>query len=229
MGNSSSSHEPVRWPGKLYHRRLRDTDHAKTPNPPDTASPANFANAATWQVVRDTQFYMSGIVGSEPVARDEAVAVLWQQQRPRLVRLAVGLTGDRDAAEEIVQEAFASLLGRWRFLRDVSAAKAYLHQAVVNQGRARWRARRRSQVAAAVLPGRREQSADPDLDSQLDMLTALRRLPWGKRTCVLLRYYADLSEAETAAVLGVSVGTVKSQTAKGLRQQATVIEGQGAR
>jgi DNA-directed RNA polymerase specialized sigma24 family protein len=77
---------------------------------------------------------MSGIVGSEPVARDEAVAVLWQQQRSRLVRLAVGLTGDPDAAEEIVQEAFASLLGR-----------------------------RRNQVAAAVLPGRREQSADPDL------------------------------------------------------------------
>jgi RNA polymerase sigma-70 factor (sigma-E family) len=185
--------------------------------------------AATWPVLRDTQFYMSGIVGSEPVARDEAVAVLWLQQRARLVRLAVGLTGDRDVAEEIVQEAFASLLGRWRFLRDVSAAQAYLHRAVLNQARARWRARRRSQVAAAVLPGRREQSADPDLDSQLDMLTALRRLPWGKRACLLLRYYTDLSEAETAAVLGVSVGTVKSQTAKGLRQLATVIEGQGAR
>jgi DNA-directed RNA polymerase specialized sigma24 family protein len=100
--------------------------------------------AATCPVVRDTQFYMSGIVGSEPVARDEAVAVLWQQQRPRLVRLAVGLTSDRDAAEEIVQEAFASLLGRWRFLRDVSAAQAYLQRAVVNQARAPWRARRRS-------------------------------------------------------------------------------------
>jgi Sigma-70 region 2 len=137
--------------------------------------------AATWHAVRDTQFYMNGIVGSETVARDEAIAVLWQQQRSRLVRLAVGLTGDRDAAEEIVQEAFATLLGRWRFLRDVSAAQAYLHRAVVNQAQARWRARRRSQVASEVLPGRREQSADPDLDSQLDMLTALGRLPWGKR------------------------------------------------
>jgi RNA polymerase sigma-70 factor (sigma-E family) len=172
---------------------------------------------------------MSGIVGSEPVARDEAVAVLWQQQRSRLVRLAVGLTDDRDVAEEIVQEAFAALLGRWRFLRDASAAQAYLHQAVVNQARARWRARRRSQMVTALLPFRQEQSADPDLDSQMDMLTALGRLPWGKRACVLLRYYADLSEAETAAVLGVSVGTVKSQTAKGLRQLASVIEGQGVR
>jgi RNA polymerase sigma-70 factor (sigma-E family) len=185
--------------------------------------------AATRQVVRDTQLYMSGTVGSEPVARDEAIAVLWQQQRPQLVRLAAGLTGDRDAAEEIVQEAFAALLGRWRFLRDVSAAQAYLHRVVVNQARARWRARRRSQVVAAVLPGRQEQSDIPDVDSQLDMLTALGRLPWGKRACVLLRYYADLSEAETAAVLGVSVGTVKSQTSKGLRQLAAVIDGQGKR
>jgi RNA polymerase sigma-70 factor (sigma-E family) len=179
--------------------------------------------------VGDTQLYMSDIVGSEPVARDEAVAVLWQQQRSRLVRLAVGLTGDRDAAEEIVQEAFAALLGRWRFLRDVSAAQAYLHRAVVNQARARWRAQRRSQALAALLPGRREQSDGPDLDSQLDMLIALGRLPWGKRACVLLRYYTDLSEAETAAVLGVSVGTVKSQTSKGLRQLAAVIQEQGAR
>jgi RNA polymerase sigma-70 factor (sigma-E family) len=179
--------------------------------------------------VGDTQLYMSSIVGSEPVARDEAVAVLWQQQRSRLVRLAVGLTGDRDAAEEIVQEAFAALLSRWRFLRDVSAAQAYLHRAVVNQAQARWRAQRRSQALAALLPGRREQSDGPDLDSQLDMLIALGRLPWGKRACVLLRYYTDLSEAETAAVLGVSVGTVKSQTSKGLRQLAAVIQEQGAR
>jgi RNA polymerase sigma-70 factor (sigma-E family) len=184
--------------------------------------------AATWETVRDTHLYMSGTVGSEPVARDEAIAVLWQRQRPRLVRLAVGLTGDREAAEEIVQEAFAALWKRWRFLRNVSGAQAYLHRVVVNQARARWRARRRSQALAALLPGR-EQSDEPDLDAQLDMLTALGRLSWGKRACVLLRYYADLSEAETAAVLGVSVGTVKSQTSKGLRQLAEVIQEQEVR
>jgi len=185
--------------------------------------------AATWRAVRDTDLYMSGTVGSEPVARDEAIAVLWRQQRSQLVRLAVGLTGDRDAAEEIVQEAFAALLGRWRLLREVSAGQAYLQRVVVNQARARWRARRRTQVVAAVLPGRREQADGPDVDAQLDMLAALGRLPWSKRACVLLRYYADLSEVQTAAVLGISVGTVKSQTAKGLRQLAVVIDGQRVR
>ena len=84
-------------------------------------------------------------------------------------------------------------------------------------------------MVAAVLPGRREQADSADLDAQLDMLAALGRLPWGKRACVLLRYYADLSEAQTAAVLGVSVGTVKSQTAKGLQQLAAVIDGQAVR
>lgn len=187
----------------------------------------DFAAAATWRAVRDTDLYMSGTVDSEPVARDEAIAALWRQQRSQLVRLAVGLTGDRDAAEEIVQEAFAALLGRWRFLREVSAAPAYLQRVVVNQARARWRARRRTQVVAAVLPGRREQTAGPDLDAQLDMVAALGRLSWSKRACVLLRYYADLSEAQTAAALGVSVGTVKSQTAKGLQQLAAVIDERG--
>jgi RNA polymerase sigma factor (sigma-70 family) len=103
-----------------------------------------------------------------------------------------------------------------------------LHRVVVNQARARWRAQRRSQALAAVLPARRVQSDDSDLDAQLDMLTALGRLSWGKRACVLLRYYADLSEAETAAALGISVGTVKSQTSKGLRQLAEVIQEQEA-
>jgi hypothetical protein len=69
---------------------------------------ADFAVAATWRAMHDTDLYMSGTVDSEPVARDEAIAMLWQQQRSQLVRLAVGLTGDRDVAEEIVQEAFAA-------------------------------------------------------------------------------------------------------------------------
>ena len=178
--------------------------------------------------MRDTDLYMSGTVGSEPVARDEAIAVLWQQQRSQLVGLAVGLTGDRDAAEEIVQEAFAALLGRWRFLREVSAAKAYLQSVVVNQARARWRARRRTQVVAAVLPGRREQTDGPDVDAQLDMLMALGRLPWSKRACVLLRYYADLSEARQPRCSGYGWGgDGKKPDRQGLRQLAAVMDKQG--
>ncbi len=167
---------------------------------------------------------MSGAVSSGPPSRDEAIAVLWQRHRQQLVRLAIGLTGDPAAGEEIVQEAFAALFGRWKYLRDGSAAHAYLQRVVVNQAHAYWRARRwRSRMAALLSGGRNEDANDPDLDTPMDIVTALRQLPWGKRTCVLLRYYADLSEAETAALLGVSAGTVKSQTSKGLRQLATAL------
>lgn len=167
---------------------------------------------------------MSGIAG-EPLPRDEAVAILWHQHRPQLVRLAVGLTGDTGAAEEIVQDAYAALLGRWSYLRDPVAAHAYLRRVVVNKAHAHRRGRRWRMQIVAALPGFREPINEPDIDSQLDMVTALEQLPWSKRACLLLRYYADLSEAETAAVLGVSVGTVKSQTSKGLRQLAAVIDG----
>lgn len=167
---------------------------------------------------------MSGTTGSGPADRDDAVAVLWQRHRPQLVRLAIGLTGDPAAAEEIVQDAFAALLGRWKDLRDRSAAHAYLRRAVVNQVRTRWRAQRRRNQVTALLSGGKTQADDPDLDTSLDVVAALRRLPWGKRACVLLRHYADLSEAETAALLGVSAGTVKSQTSKGLRQLAAALD-----
>jgi RNA polymerase sigma-70 factor (sigma-E family) len=160
-----------------------------------------------------------------PPGRDEAIAVLWQHHRARLVRLAAGLTGDRAAGEEIVQDAFAALLGRWRYLRDSGTAHAYLQQVVVNQARGYWRAQRWRRHVAGLIAGGREQPVDPDLDTPLDMLAALGQLAWGKRACLVLRYYADLSEAQTAALLGVSAGTVKSQTSKGLRQLAAALEG----
>lgn len=128
--------------------------------------------------------------------------MLWHRDRPWLVRLAIGLTGDVGAAEEIVQDAFAALLGRWGYLRDPAAAHAYLRRVVVNDARAYRRGRRWRMQVIAVLRGFRELVDEPDIDSQLDMLKAPERLPWGKRACLLLRYYADLSEAETASVLG---------------------------
>ncbi len=136
---------------------------------------------------------MSDGVASKPPPRDEAVALLWHQHRARLVRLAIGLTGDVDAAEEIVQDAFAALLGRWGYLRDYAAAHAYLHRVVVNRARTHQRIRRRRRQVVAALPGFREPTDEPDVDSHLDMLTALVHLPWSKRACLMLRYYADLS------------------------------------
>jgi len=162
---------------------------------------------------------------SERPDRDALVAVLYQRHRVGLVRLAVGLVGDAGDAEEIVQDAFAGLLRRWRAIRDVESAPAYLHTAVVNGARARWRRRAIRERAGAAI-GRSAHTLDPDIAEQSTVLSAVRRLPMRKRACILLRFYADMSEAETAAVLGVSVGTVKSQTSRALAQLAELLEGQ---
>ena len=157
--------------------------------------------------------------------RDEHVAALYYRHRPELVRLAIGLVGDVDEAEEVVQDAFAGLLRRWSALRELEAAPAYLRAAVVNGARARWRRRALRERMIGFFRGPSETS-EPDIAERSTVLTAIGRLPLRKRACVLLRYYADLSEAETAAVLGVSVGTVKSQTAKALAQLAGLLEAQ---
>jgi len=134
-----------------------------------------------------------------------------------LFRDLTGYCGCAQDAEEITQEAFARLLSRWRTLRDQQSAPAYLRRVVINEVRAGWRRRRRRELRA-VLTAERLEAGDVDVVEHQTMLAALSQLSAGKRACLLLRFYADLSEAETAATLGVTVGTVKSQTAKGLRQ-----------
>lgn len=101
--------------------------------------------------------------------------MLRHQHYSGLVRLAVGLTGDLGAAEEIVQDAFAALLRRWGSVRDPSASYAYLLRVVINGTRARWRYRLRSRDSA------QEAAVEVDVDAQLDVLAALARLPHGKR------------------------------------------------
>ena len=157
-----------------------------------------------------------------PSGRDQLVAVLYHRERAGLVRLAYGLTGDRSDAEEIVQDAFAALLRRWGALREVDAAPGYLYTAVVNGARARYR-QRKIRERLGVLIGPSSSAAQPDVAEEAAVLAAIRQLAPRKRACVLLRYYADLSEVETATVLGVSVGTVKSQTAKALTRLAVLL------
>ncbi len=160
---------------------------------------------------------------AEPPGRDELVAVLYHRHRTELVRLAYGLLGDLDGAEEIVQDAFAALLSRWPSIRDIESAPRYLRAAVVNGVRGRWRRRRVRELADKTLH-RDPPATETDLVERSVVLAAVGRLPMRKRACVLLRYYLDLSEIETAAVLGTSVGTVKSQTSKALSQLAGLLE-----
>lgn len=136
----------------------------------------------------------------------------------RLVRLAVLLLRDVPTAEEVVQEAFIAMHSSWRRLRDTDKALSYLRQSVVNRSRSVLR--HRSVVdknAPRHVPD--EPSAEAGAITLLErsaVVAALRGLPERQREAIVLRYYADYSEAEIAAAMGISRGAVKSHTARGM-------------
>ena len=146
--------------------------------------------------------------------REALAARLFSEHARSLVRLAVLLVGERPVAEELVQEAFLRFL-RADGPRDPAAGYAYLRTSVVNLTRSRWR---RKLLELRHLKTVSEAVEGPDAAGHLDLMRALARLPQRRRACVVLRYYADLSVEETAQVLGISAGTVKSQTHKALAQ-----------
>jgi RNA polymerase sigma-70 factor (sigma-E family) len=130
-----------------------------------------------------------------------------------LRRLAYALCADWHTAEDLVQATFLKLYPRWRRIR-AETVDAYVRRTLVNTYLSRRRALRREQVFADI-----PDSAAPDRESveALDIGRALARLPLGQRVLVVLRYLEDVSVAETAAMLGISEGTVKSQTARAAR------------
>ena len=134
---------------------------------------------------------------------DTALEQLYAAHWRRLVRLAVLLLRDQGAAEEVVQDAFVAMHGRWRSLRDPDKALAYLRQTVVNRSRSALRHRGVvERYVARQAPRRR--SADPadrprsPADRRTAVLDALRALPTRQREVLVLRHYLDLSEAEIA-------------------------------
>ena len=146
------------------------------------------------------------------------VAALFGAQWRRLVGLAVLLVDDVGMAEDVVQDAFLAL--QRKPPRNADAAAAYLRVCVVNGARGvlrrRVTARRHLQVASAA---EHADSADRPVlvaAEHAELIEALRRLPRRQREVLVLRYWEALSEAEIAAALGVSVGTVKSTASRGL-------------
>jgi RNA polymerase sigma-70 factor (sigma-E family) len=152
------------------------------------------------------------------VAQEEGrLAELYARHAPAAVRLAYLLTGDHALAQDLTQEAFVRLYGRFRDLRDPDAFPAYLRATVVNLVRSHFRRRR---VERAYL--RRERAApDPpevEVGRRHEMWEALQALPVRQRAAIVLRYYEDLTEAETADVLRCPVGTVKSLVSRGVQR-----------
>jgi RNA polymerase sigma-70 factor (sigma-E family) len=145
------------------------------------------------------------------------VAALFHAHYPGMVRVGYLLTGDRALAEELAQEAFVRTWRRWGQVRSHEAAAAYVRATVVNLARMSLRRRMLEIRHRAAMATREVASDEHPASTRIDVRRALLRLPLRKRTCLVLRFYADLSEEETARVLGVAVGTVKSQTHRALK------------
>jgi RNA polymerase sigma-70 factor (sigma-E family) len=144
-----------------------------------------------------------------------------------VLRLAVLLVGNQETAEDLVADAYARVYVKWR-RGGVTDVEAYLRRAVINAVKNTWR-RRTVGRRVERLVTQATFDADPRALETIvierdELLTALSALPPGQRQCVVLRYYQDLSEAQTAALIGVAIGTVKSQTAKGLARLASLME-----
>jgi RNA polymerase sigma-70 factor (sigma-E family) len=151
---------------------------------------------------------------------------------PVMVRLAYGLTGDQGHAEDVAQAAFARAYASWPRVRRAGDPEAYVRQIVVNQNRNRFRKHRVTERLTdsppefAVVDGAGTDTTR-EYDERSALIAALQRLGPRQRAVIVLRYWMDLTEHETAAALSCSVGTVKSQASRALailRQDTELVD-----
>jgi RNA polymerase sigma-70 factor (sigma-E family) len=137
---------------------------------------------------------------------------------PRLLKLARALTLDEHTAADLVQDSLEKLIRRWSHLS--GDPDAYVRQIMVNQRVSSWRKVRRERVT-----DRPPDAAVSDVEVDHELFDALRALPKAQRAVIALRYLEDLTEVDTARVLGCSVGTVKSHSSRAMASLRTSLEG----
>ncbi len=131
-----------------------------------------------------------------------------------LLRTAYLLTGNRADAEDLVQAALVKTYQAWDRIEDTRALDGYVRRAMVNTHISWWRRRRLDEYPTDEVPDRPVADHSGDSDLQDTLRRAVDRLPQRMRAAVMLRYYEDMSEAEVANALGVSLGTVKSTVSR---------------
>ena len=154
-------------------------------------------------------------VRDKDARKDAEFSEYMAARQPSLLRTAYLLTGDRHTAEDLVQTALAKLYLSWDKVQRQDSLDGYVRRILVNEHNSLWRrAWKKRETTTSELPDQADEPQQSSHDSELWEL--VQTLPRKQRAAVVLRYYEQMSEAETAAVLGVSVGTVKSQTSRAL-------------
>jgi RNA polymerase sigma-70 factor (sigma-E family) len=167
-----------------------------------------------------------------PPEADTCVTALYQAHALGLIRLAYLMLGERQAAEDVVQEAFAGLYRRWEKLSDPGNALPYVRSSVLNGCRSQLRRHGRVPAGlaaagladAAALPVVSAESAVLSAEQRRSVLRALRQLPPRQREVLVLRFYLDLSEPEIAAAMGIGPSTVRSTAHRALGALGRMLE-----
>jgi len=136
----------------------------------------------------------------------------------RLLRTAFLITGDAESAQDVLQTALERAYLRWGRIRHREQPEPYVQRIIANAAIDTWRARkgvRTVELDETVLPPMTDAALE-SLPARDALLACVRELPVGQRTVLVLRYFADLTEADVARILGCSVGTVKSQHARAM-------------
>jgi RNA polymerase sigma-70 factor (sigma-E family) len=155
------------------------------------------------------------------------VTALYEAHALGLLRLAVVMLGDQQAAEDVVQDAFFGLYRRWGSLRSTDRAQAYVRSAVFNGCRSVLRKRGRDRQF--VLTDAESESAEASVllsEEHEAVLAAMRRLPGRQREAVVLRYCLDMPTDEVARAMGISQGAVKSATSRGIAALGRMLKGE---
>jgi RNA polymerase sigma factor (sigma-70 family) len=166
------------------------------------------------------------VPGGLPEA-DQAVAALYDTHYRALTQLAALLVSDVALAEEIVQDAFVAIHRAWQHLGDTGRALPYLRRAVVRQSRSGRAARcgpPESSAAAPIAPAAPAAKVQAFAQLEPGMVTALRALPARQREALVLRYYADLPEAQIAAAMGIRARAARLHVTRGMSSLSAVLD-----
>jgi len=172
----------------------------------------------------------TAVAGPADGGAEAAVTALYEAHALGMIRLAHIMLGDRQSAEDVVQDAFCGLYRRWSHLADPGSAVHYVRSAVLNNCRSvlrrRTAARAPREAASNPEPVRSAEAAVLTREERDEIMRAVRRLPRRQREALVLRFYLDLSAEEIATTMGISPSSVRSATHRALASLGQMLQEQ---